>query len=634
MKRRARTTKPILASLLVLCLHGTGYFGSRPAAVVDRPTELVVKIVTADETGAGIVVHVRDDVVFILTAYHIVKDANEIRVTFFAKQDIEFSRTSVFKYYEDLDIAVIRVTSDQVNQVPSDLPAVNIGVVPKVGDKLSTIGHPGDLEWQFDKEAYAYTRLGYQNDFRKFLYLNPALQRGSSGGPVLDRSSGVVGLVLKRGPSGNALAVTIDAALAVLNDWGVQTSKLIRAPRPVDPNFVVEVYEGSRIKRRKGVFVTLKNLITDAAQQRQTEESGLARFSIEDRSLCQVSLMTMRDQDWVTTILPADQNFALPYLKSVDISQIPSREWEIVGVSTDAWGQTSLDFAQAGFQNKVDLTSIFWPNKTFGDAKLKDEHLPWGVPKAERILFRTGYILGYDPKKLIPKWMAYRINLEPDYKPEQEDQSFWLNFLAFYYSYSYDPYIPREEQAEPEDYRRSGYAEGRFVGDDDIGGYGRDAVAQTYYISAIAPQSLPLRRSVWFETAKYARQLAANKSMNPRVWVIAGPAFISSDSKVSYALIGHSKVAVPEFFFRIVIKENFISQFQVLAFVFKNDTSIKESMQTYLTSIDTIEEMTGLDFFSDLAKEKQDQLESCKPSKIDSPFVVPRKGGATICAFQ
>jgi endonuclease G, mitochondrial len=588
---------------------------------------IVVKIDTPDETGAGIVVNVKDNIAFVLTAYHIVKDATEISVTFFDKREAEFKKAKVFKFYSDLDIAVIKVENEQGKFIPDDLPTINVGAVPKNGDNLSVIGHPADLEWQFNKRAYTYTRLGYQNDFRKFLYMNPSLQRGESGGPVFDESDNLIGVVSGRGPSGNAIAVTIDAALSILNqDWGISTPKLLDASMRRDPNFVVEVYEQSRTKPLKGAFVTLKDLISDSKQQRQTEDSGLARFKVEDNRLWQLSLMIKRGDKWNTAVLSVDQNINLPYARSIDISEIKSEEWAAVETISIADPlQRFLKFADYGFETKTDLLNLNWPLSISGDLRLASRHLPWGIPKADKIIYRSGYILGYDSKKRIPRWTAYRMSLSDIYIRRAE--------------FSRDPSIPPNEQAEFEDYKGSGYERGHLVSPEDVAGYGTAAIVEANYLSTVAPQTSTLNRRAWSAIEKYARNLARFKY--DRVWIIAGPAFISQPGGIiNYPVIGQNKVAVPSAFFRIIIKQESNSALKITAFLVKNSAPTKvgrwrffrdldetlknsvaeanaEDITRYTTSIDEIEQITGLDFFSTLDSSKQQEIESQKTSLLN-----------------
>ena len=159
----------------------------------------VVKVTTADESGAGLILSNKEGTTFILTAYHVVKDAKKVTVTFFDRKYQPFS-AKVLNFNEDLDIAVIKV-----EKVPFSQRALRLTVTdsPVEGGAVMTVGHPADLDWQFEEGEIV--RLDYRGDSRKFLHTSPNLQRGNSGGPVFLKSDGkLLGLVIGRGPSGHA----------------------------------------------------------------------------------------------------------------------------------------------------------------------------------------------------------------------------------------------------------------------------------------------------------------------------------------------------------------------------------------------------------------------------------------------
>lgn len=578
--------------------------GRNPAPIAEDSREWVVKIVTPQETGTGLMVGQRDNNAYILTAYHVVAGAQDIAVTFFNQRDVEFKKTVILRRYADLDIAVIKVTGDSTNPLPSGISKIRIGAVPKDGDKLSTIGHPADLDWQYDKDTYPFSRLGYENDHRKFLFANPALQRGVSGGPVLDGSSALVGMVSGHNPAGYGVAAYIGFVLPILqSDWGIPTSNVVE-PAAKQPNFVVQVYEGSRANPSKGVFVTLKNLITDATEQVQTGPSGLARFTVDGKSLCQVSLVTTRNLKPVTAILAADQVLQLPYSKPVNLAEIRPEDW-IARDTTIRWNE-SIDFAGVESQKTGDLNNLRWPLTILGDKKLADRHLPWGVPKAERILHRSGYVLGYDPEKLIPRWTAYRINLLRSYERQQ---------------FAPDPEIPPNEQAEARDYTASGYDRGHLITPREVAGYGMRAATEANYLSTVAPQHPSLNRYSWYRLEAMGRDLSAQ---GKATWVIAGPIFTSVEGKTSFAVIGQRKVAVPSGFFRIIVTQESEGSVEAQAFIIPNTGLIDREAAPYRVSVDKVEGATGLDFFSNLDKQTQERLEA--PLLPVAPIKLPRVG--------
>src|SRR5262249_37644351 len=84
----------------------------------DEVKKVVVKI-RGSEDGAGIIVGVKDNSAFIMTAYHIIENASNIDVTFF---DIRYERfqASIIGFNKELDIAAIRVDSVSNKSIPGD----------------------------------------------------------------------------------------------------------------------------------------------------------------------------------------------------------------------------------------------------------------------------------------------------------------------------------------------------------------------------------------------------------------------------------------------------------------------------------------------------------------------------------
>ena len=101
-----------------------------------------------------------------------------------------------------------------------------------------------------------------------------------------------------------------------------------------------------------------------------------------------------------------------------------------------------------------------------------------------------------------------------------------------------------------------------------------------------------------------------------RIRVISGPAFRNRKATTWIGDPGEDKVAVPDFYWKIVVRQQGDS-LQVMAFFYphkdiKKTSAVrgkKYSQAAYLVSIDDIEFATGLDFFSALSNQQQDSLE-------------------------
>jgi serine protease Do len=195
----------------------------------------VVKIITQNPkngpgTGAGIVIGIDKNIAFILTAHHVIKDTQRIEIVFIDKQWEKFNGRPFEKYHEDLDLAVITVDQMEGRHIPPDLPKFGIGDFSTLseGDKVLTIGHPFNSNWDISISTNTIRRLSNEEDFRKFRFTNTGIDLGSSGGPIFNEQGALIGIVIKNGKD-YAIAVKIDDALFVLTkEWWIPTLNLTR----------------------------------------------------------------------------------------------------------------------------------------------------------------------------------------------------------------------------------------------------------------------------------------------------------------------------------------------------------------------------------------------------------------------
>lgn len=184
----------------------------------------------ASEGGAGIAVGRAGADVLVLTAYHVVKGPRDIHVSFFEKKTLKFPARTV-KFDEKLDIALLRVSVTGAGGLPDNLPVLSVNGEMKIGGAVVIIGHPAGSEWRPRFEHI--TDLPRYDDPYRFLYTNPNVARGFSGGSVFDEKGSLIGIVLGREPSDDAIALKISEVLKLLREgWGYKTSLIQSASGP------------------------------------------------------------------------------------------------------------------------------------------------------------------------------------------------------------------------------------------------------------------------------------------------------------------------------------------------------------------------------------------------------------------
>ncbi|WP_336276764.1 DegQ family serine endoprotease [Bartonella sp. CB178] len=142
---------------------------------------------TQSSLGSGVIVDTRG---LIVTNYHVIKDANEIKVALFDGREFE---SKVMLKDEATDIAVLKI--DAKDTKFSALPLGNSDVV-EVGDLVLAIGNPfgvGQTVTSGIVSAQARTRVGV-SDFDFFIQTDAAINPGNSGGALIDMKGQLIGI--------------------------------------------------------------------------------------------------------------------------------------------------------------------------------------------------------------------------------------------------------------------------------------------------------------------------------------------------------------------------------------------------------------------------------------------------------
>jgi S1-C subfamily serine protease len=184
-----------------------------------RPSLVFVKVQTPHAeneegtgVGSGVVISNRGD---ILTSLHVVTDATEIELTF---ADGSEATGEIVAMQPENDIAVLRPSEPPELLVPATLgnpQAMNIG------DEAYAVGHPFGLYGSMSSGVIS----GLDRTFRVpnsdqrlqgLIQIDAAVNPGNSGGPLLNRSGQVVGIVTGlANPTDNSFFVGIGFAVPI-----------------------------------------------------------------------------------------------------------------------------------------------------------------------------------------------------------------------------------------------------------------------------------------------------------------------------------------------------------------------------------------------------------------------------------
>jgi S1-C subfamily serine protease len=189
-----------------------------------RPSLVLIETTRADDPategeddglGSGVIVNLDGD---ILTSLHVVADASGIRVTF---ADGTQSSAVVVVSQPENDIAVVRATAP-----PADILPATLGDPASVhqGSEAFALGSPFGLSGSISAGVVSgldrsFTPPGSDQALHGLIQIDAAVNPGNSGGPLVDRSGRVIGIVTALvNPTeddvfiGIGLAVPIDVA--------------------------------------------------------------------------------------------------------------------------------------------------------------------------------------------------------------------------------------------------------------------------------------------------------------------------------------------------------------------------------------------------------------------------------------
>ena len=136
--------------------------------------------------GSGFIVNPKG---YILTNYHVIQDAARITV---GLQSGEKYRGNVVGFDPETDVAVIKIDA------PKDLPTVTLGDsnAAQVGDWVLAMGSPFGLDQTVTAGIISKKEREspYFNVFQRFLQTDAAINRGNSGGPLVNMRGEVIGM--------------------------------------------------------------------------------------------------------------------------------------------------------------------------------------------------------------------------------------------------------------------------------------------------------------------------------------------------------------------------------------------------------------------------------------------------------
>ena len=226
-----------------------------------------------------------------------------------------------------------------------------------------------------------------------------------------------------------------------------------------------------------------------------------------------------------------------------------------------------------------------------------DEHCYAGLPVVEDVvtLANTGYGVGYSNIRRNPLWVGYML-----FRSGSERVPPPL------FTYASDERTSAEVRHE--DYQRSGYARVQLAPAEAIACcYGVTAGGETYTMSNVCPMRVATFEGTWNQLQHYITDSVVTRL--GETWIMTGPIFPEEPDQI------FSGIQIPCAFYTIIIDELEGITPRALGFIIQQDDT--RPISECLATVDSIEALTGIDFFSDMDGEgTEEALEAAQPAAL------------------
>ena len=203
-------------------------------------------------------------------------------------------------------------------------------------------------------------------------------------------------------------------------------------------------------------------------------------------------------------------------------------------------------------------------------------------------IVHSGFELVFDENARIPEWTAYELTAEEVAGSAPRGRHFDI-----------DPDV-RGVQADNDDYRNSGWDRGHMVPAGDMK-LDDQMMRESFYFSNICPQNRNLNGGDWKTLEELCRIYAQKYG---KIYIVCGPVIGNN----MYGRLGPHQVVIPDAFYKVLLVET-KGGYESIGFIMNNEAGHKP-LTTYVKTVDEVEEITGLDFFSLLPDKVEKKIEA------------------------
>lgn len=238
---------------------------------------------------------------------------------------------------------------------------------------------------------------------------------------------------------------------------------------------------------------------------------------------------------------------------------------------------------------------------------LEIPYMPTGAP--QQILLRRSYTSCYNHETRCPNWVAWVLTRESaqgnvEKKIWFDDKGCAMGINGFSQEHVKGSYIYDAEVEEPRpefsdwDMMPAGASHGHMCPAADCK-TSQEAMNQSFLLTNICVQAEKLNTGSWNRLEMSCRDWAIKYG---RIFIVTGPMF--NNNKVSQRM---GNIAIPDGFFKVILCME--GPPKAIGFVFPNNNE-KHKREDSICTVDYVEQLTGIDFFTQLSNDIEELIES------------------------
>ncbi len=205
---------------------------------------------------------------------------------------------------------------------------------------------------------------------------------------------------------------------------------------------------------------------------------------------------------------------------------------------------------------------------------------------SDEIIHHKGYILSYNQIFHVANWVAYELTSEETNAVVERTN----HFIP-------DPLL-KAGSATNADYKGSGYDRGHLAPAADMA-FSEQTMFESFYLSNMTPQNPSFNRGIWKKLEEQVRQWAID---DKTVYIVTGTVL-----KKGLPTIGSDRITVPLLFYKVILDYE-EPEIKGIGFIIPNEGS-QEMLQHFAVTIDSVERLTGNDFFYQLPDDEENVIE-------------------------